>query len=82
MTMTTTARRTRQTYRERQAELTGLDEEALTVLYDEYGNRRRFEVIGGRLVEKPIRERSSHYMERTALLFHLKAQNPRAEPPK
>ncbi len=75
--MTTTERRTRLSYRERLAELTGLDEEALMVLYDEYGNRRRFEVIGGRLVEKPIMERSSHYFERNALLFLLKAQNPR-----
>ena len=77
--MTTTTRRERLTYRERQAELTCLDEEALTVLYDEYGNRRRFEVIGGRLVEKPIMERSSHRSERMALLFHLKTQNPRNE---
>jgi Uma2 family endonuclease len=76
-TTTTTERRRRLTYRERQAELTGLDEEALTVLYDEYGNRRRFEVIGGRLVEKPIMERSSHQLEREALREHLKAQQPR-----
>ena len=74
--MTMTARRGRLTYRERQAELTGLDEAALMVLYDEYGNRRCFEVIGGRLVEKPIMERSSHFSERMALLFHLKAQSP------
>jgi Uma2 family endonuclease len=67
------------TYRERLMEETGLDEEALTVLYDEYGNARRFEVIGGRLVERPIMERSSHYNERMDLLFRLKAQNPRNE---
>src|SRR5919108_2950660 len=79
MSMTTTEQRGRLTYRERLADLTGLDEEALTVLYDEYGNRRRFEVIGGRLVEKPIMERFSHTSERTALLLHLKAQNPRNE---
>lgn len=75
--MTTTERRGRLTYRERLTELTGLDEEALTVLYDEYGNRRRFEVIGGRLVEKPIMERSSHQLEREALRAHLKGQQPR-----
>ncbi len=69
--MTTTDRRGRPTSRERLAELTGLDEHALAVLYDEHGNRRRFEVLRGRLVEKPIMERSSHYSERTALLFHL-----------
>ncbi len=45
-------------YRERLADHQGLDEEALMVLYDEYGNRRRFEVLGGRLVEKPILERT------------------------
>ena len=77
--MTTVERRGHPTYRERLAEQSGLDDEALTVLYDEYGNRRRFEVIGGRLVEKPIMERSSHNDERTALLFHLKAQNPQNE---
>lgn len=65
------------TWRERQMELTGLDAEALAVLYDEYGNRRRFEVIGGRLVEKPIMERSSHQLERDALREHVKAQQPR-----
>ena len=75
--MTTTARGGRLSYRERQAELTCLDEEALTVLYDEYGNRRRFEVIGGRFVEKPIMERSSHILERDALREHLKSQQPR-----
>ncbi len=75
--MTTIERRGRLTSRERWVEQTGLDEEARTVLYDEYGNRRRFEVIGGRLVEKPIMERSSHSRERAALLFDLKAQNPR-----
>jgi Uma2 family endonuclease len=74
-----TKERTRPTYLERMVEQTGLDREALAVLYDEYGNRRRFEVLGGRLVEKPLMERSSHYRERTALLFHLKAQNPRNE---
>jgi Uma2 family endonuclease len=75
--MATTERRRRLTYRERLAELTGLDAEALTVLYDEYGNRRRFEVIGGRLVEKPIMERSSHLLEREALRERLKTQQPR-----
>jgi Uma2 family endonuclease len=78
--MTTTVRRGRPTYRERLAGLaaeTGLDEEALTVLYDEYGNARRFEVIGGRLVEKPIMERSSHQLEREALREQLKAQQTR-----
>jgi Uma2 family endonuclease len=63
--------------REQQAELTGLDEETLPVLYDEYGNRRAFEVIGGRLVEKPIMERSSHFHERRLLQLHLQAQNAR-----
>jgi Uma2 family endonuclease len=80
--MTTTERRTRpahRSYRERLADQTDLDEEAVEVLYDEYGNRRRFEVLGGRLVEKPIMERFSHTSERTVLLFHLKAQNPRNE---
>ena len=81
--MTTTERRGRQASRARQAarlaEQMGLDHEALAVLYDSYGNRRRFEVLGGRLVEQPIMERSSHYSERMALLFHLKAQNPRNE---
>ncbi|MGH2352797.1 MAG: Uma2 family endonuclease [Chloroflexota bacterium] len=77
--MTTTERRGRPAYRARLAEQTGLDQEALTVLYDEYGNRRRFEVLGGRLVEQPIMERSSHYSERMGLLYHLKAQNPRNE---
>jgi Uma2 family endonuclease len=77
--MTTTEQRRKLTFHERVAEETGLDEEALMVLYDEYGNRRRFEVIGGRLVEKPIMERSSHHNERTALLFQLKTQNPRNE---
>ena len=75
--MTTTERRGRLTYRERLVEATGLDEVALTVLYSEYGNRRRFEVIGGRLVEKPIMERSSHQLEREALRERLKAQQPR-----
>jgi Uma2 family endonuclease len=75
--MTTTERRGRPTYRERLAELTGLDGEALAVLYDEHGNRRRFEVLGGRLVEKPIMERSSHQLEREALRERLKAQQPR-----
>jgi Uma2 family endonuclease len=81
--MTTTAaettERARPTYLERMVEQTGLDRDALTILYDEHGNRRRFEVLGGRLVEKPIGERSSHSQERTALLFHLKMQNPRNE---
>ncbi len=74
--MATMERRARPGYDERRADHQGLDEEALMVLYDEYGNRRRFEVLGGRLVEKPIMERSSHFDERTALLFHLKSQNP------
>ena len=75
--MATIERRARLTSRERWTEETGLDEEALRVLYDEYGNRRRFEVIGGRLVEKPIAERSSQISERMALLIELKAQKPR-----
>ena len=79
MTTTETGRQGRAADPERLVEQTGLDREALAVLYDEHGNRRRFEVVGGRLVEKPIVERSSHYRERTALLFHLKAQNPRNE---
>lgn len=74
--MTTTERRGRPAYRERLAEQTGLDREALAVLYDEYGNRRRFEVLGGRLVEKPIMERSSHQLEREALREQLKTQQP------
>ena len=77
--MITTQRRGRRSYRERLMEETGLDEEALMVLYDEYGNARRFEVIEGRLVEKPIMERSSHTSERTTLLLNLKDQNPRNE---
>ena len=77
MTTTETGRQGRAADPERLVEQTGLDREALAVLYDEHGNRRRFEVIGGRLVEKPIMERSSHSRERMALLFHLKAQNPR-----
>jgi Uma2 family endonuclease len=75
--MVTTQRRGRPSYRERLVEETGLDEEALSVLYDEYGNRRRFEVLGGRLVEKPIMERSSHQLEREALREQLKTQQPR-----
>ena len=75
--MTTTERPGRLRYRERLADHQGLDEEALMVLYDEYGNRRRFEVVGGRLVEKPIMERSSHILERDALREHLKSQQPR-----
>jgi hypothetical protein len=58
MTTTETDRRRRLSYRERLAEQTGLDREALAVLYDESGNRRRFEVLGGRLVAQPIMERS------------------------
>jgi Uma2 family endonuclease len=58
-------------------EQTGLDREALEIIYDEYGNRRRFEVLNGRMVEKSIRERSSHQEERDAIRDHLKAQNPR-----
>lgn len=76
-TETGTERRGTPASRERLAAQTGLDREDLAVLYDEYGNRRRFEVLGGRLVEKPIMERSSHSSERMALLFHLKTQNPR-----
>jgi Uma2 family endonuclease len=78
--MATTAQRTRPTDRDHIADPAGeaaLDEEALAVLYDEYGNRRRFEVIGGRLVEKPIMERSSHQFEREALRELLKAQQPK-----
>src|SRR5918997_1583425 len=75
--MTTTERRGRPPYRERLAELTGLDEAALAVLYDESGNRRRFEVLGGRLVEKPTMERSSHQLEREALREQLKTQQRR-----
>ncbi len=77
--MATIERQGRRDYRERLSEQTGLDQEALAVLYDEHGNRRRFEVLGGRLVEKPRMERSSHTSQRMALLFHLKAQNPRSE---
>jgi Uma2 family endonuclease len=80
MTITERPSRTsRRPYLERLAEQTGLDDEELSILYDEYGNRRRFEVIEGRLVEKPIMERFSHTSERTALLFHVKAQNPNNE---
>jgi Uma2 family endonuclease len=77
MTTTETERQSRAAYRERLVEQTGLDREALAVLYDEDGNRRRFEVLGGRLVEQPIMERSSHQLEREALREHLKAQQPR-----
>jgi Uma2 family endonuclease len=69
--------RARPTYLERLAEQTGLDREALAVIYDDHGNRRRFEVLGGRLVEQPIVERSSHQLERDALREHLKVQQPR-----
>jgi hypothetical protein len=69
--------RARPTYLERMVEQTGLDREALTILYDASGNRRRFEVIGGRLMEQPIMERSSHQLEREALREQLKAQQPR-----
>jgi Uma2 family endonuclease len=77
MTTIETERRGQAAYRERLVEQTGLDREALAVLYDEYGNRRRFEVLGGRLVEQPIMERSSHQLEREALREQLKAQQPR-----
>jgi Uma2 family endonuclease len=77
MTTTETERRGHQVDRERLVEQTGLDREALAVLYDEYGNRRRFEVLGGRLVEQPLMERSSHQLEREALREHLKGQQPR-----
>ena len=77
MTTTETERRDRAADRERLVEQTGLDREALAVLYDEYGNRRRFEVLGGRLVEQPIMERSSHQLEREALREQLKGQQPR-----
>jgi Uma2 family endonuclease len=73
-------RLTHRTHKDRLIDLmerTGLDREALEIIYDEYGNRRRFEVIDGRMVEKSIRERSSHQEERAELTFHLKAQNPR-----
>jgi Uma2 family endonuclease len=71
---------THKTHKDRLLDLmerTGLDREALEIIYDEYGNRRRFEVLNGRMVEKSIKERSSHYSERTELLFHLKSLNPR-----
>jgi Uma2 family endonuclease len=71
---------TRKTHQDRLLDLmeqTGLDREALEIVYDEYGNRRRFEVLNGRMVEKSIKERSSHQDERTELMFQLKAQNPR-----
>jgi Uma2 family endonuclease len=77
MTTTETERRGRAADRERLVEQTGLDREALAVLYDESGNRRRFEVLGGRLVEQPIMERPSHQLEREALRAQLKAQQPR-----
>jgi Uma2 family endonuclease len=77
MTTTETERQGRAAYRERLVEQTGLDREALAVLYDEDGNRRRFEVLGGRLVEQPIMERSSHQLEREALRELLKTQQSR-----
>jgi Uma2 family endonuclease len=76
-TETETRARVRPTDLERLVEQTGLDREALTILYDAHGNRRRFEVLDGRLVEQPIMERSSHQLEREALRAHLKAQQPR-----
>ena len=77
MTSIETTRRHRSADRERLVEQTGLDREALAVVYDEYGNRRRFEVLGGRLVEQPIMERSSHKLERETLRELLKGQQPR-----
>jgi Uma2 family endonuclease len=71
---------THRTHKDRLIDLiesTGLDREALEIIYDEYGNRRRFEVINGRMMEKSIRERSSHQEERDAVRDHLKAQQPR-----